>query len=837
MSSRFAWRAAIAVAALLCPPQIISAQTTQVHVVDVGNQSPSWVATSADAQVVAIATYSSLIPQDTGEDDVYVYDRSTSRWSLLPRAVLLEGHSEGPGTRLRVRGISDDGRYVLYDVTSHGGSVTSLVLTARYDRQTGTRLLLEHGALMSRDGRTFAWLTRQPRLGDPTVVRAQTLGQAPLDVGLACTVGDPTCVWGALALSGDGRRVVYTAAPNPATGANEALAIVDLITGERRYFPEVQAPEGTNLTASHIITADGVFDVAARRLDPVTPPLASPYAPAWPRQITDDGALIPVWDRATYTVAGLFDRLSGALMPLPNQYIWAIAPDGRTLLTSRFNGTTYDLVWNALDADNDGMLDGWEVRYGLSPSDASDAALDSDGDGVTNAQEFAVRSHPKGVAGAQRLFAEGAAGTFFDTQVHVFNPGTTPANVVVGFLSASGTRTSQAVTLPPKGRTTLASCCVATMTAAEFSTVVESDAPVVAERGMSWDRVTGYGSHATAGAAAPSTEWFFAEGATISGLQLFYLFSNPGGTAATVDVEYLLASGTAVTRQYNVPALSRRTIWVNYEGAPLDAAEVSARIISSQPIVAERAMYRDGPGQAFAAGSASSGVTAAATEWRFAEGATGPFFDTFLLLANPGPGAVDVQASYQRPDGVTVQKTHVVPGRTRRTIWVDQEDSLLANTSLSTTLTATGPFVAERAMWWPGPTPATWTESHTEVGATRTATAWAVAEAAAGRDATTSTFLLIANQSATAGRARLTLYGTLGEIAATRDYDLPATSRTTAWLVQDFPQISRGLFSAVVESLPDGATPAVPITVERASYSLDFTSGSAVLATPLAPVP
>ena len=36
----------------------------------------------------------------------------------------------------------------------------------------------------------------------------------------------------------------------------------------------------------------------------------------------------------------------------------------------------------ANDSDADGMLDGWEVRYGLDPTDPWDALLDADGDGV-----------------------------------------------------------------------------------------------------------------------------------------------------------------------------------------------------------------------------------------------------------------------------------------------------------------------------------------------------------------------------------------------------------------------------------------------------------------------
>ncbi len=46
------------------------------------------------------------------------------------------------------------------------------------------------------------------------------------------------------------------------------------------------------------------------------------------------------------------------------------------------------------DSDNDFMADAWELAYGLDPENANDAALDSDGDGATNLQEFNNDSAP-----------------------------------------------------------------------------------------------------------------------------------------------------------------------------------------------------------------------------------------------------------------------------------------------------------------------------------------------------------------------------------------------------------------------------------------------------------
>jgi hypothetical protein len=283
-----------------------------------------------------------------------------------------------------------------------------------------------------------------------------------------------------------------------------------------------------------------------------------------------------------------------------------------------------------------------------------------------------------------------------------------------------------------------------------------------------------------------------------------------------------------------VPAHSRETVWVNQQGAPLDAAEFASRVTATSPIVVERAMYRDAQGQTFGAGSNAMGVTAPATAWTFAEGATGDYFDTFILVANTGQTAGTVTATYSYVDaGGTPQalvKAYAIGPESRLTIWVDQEHSELANTAVSTTLTSDVPVVAERSMWWPGSV-ATWAESHTEFGATEWGTHWAVADAEVDLATGTDTFLLVTAQTGgTPATARVVAYPSNG-LPITREVPLVA-GRNTLWMAVLFPEVAGQRFSVRVTSLdrPGGAA---SLMVEKALYSRWFEAGAASRATRL----
>lgn len=60
-----------------------------------------------------------------------------------------------------------------------------------------------------------------------------------------------------------------------------------------------------------------------------------------------------------------------------------------------FCGVKQNVVKVEVDTDHDGLPNDWEKKYGLNPDDASDANLDSDGDGFTNLEEYQAKTNPK----------------------------------------------------------------------------------------------------------------------------------------------------------------------------------------------------------------------------------------------------------------------------------------------------------------------------------------------------------------------------------------------------------------------------------------------------------
>ena len=514
-------------------------------------------------------------------------------------------------------------------------------------------------------------------------------------------------------------------------------------------------------------------------------------------------------------------------------------------------GVVYVYDLESVDSDSDGMTDTWEERFGLDPADPADRLLDADGDGVTNLEEHGQYTHPRNDPAFTRYFAEGATSDFFETRFALANPNNVPATVALRFMSltrccpsipiSSGTT----LTLPPRASRKVVLPLDAYLGRADFSTAIESDHEIVADRLMTWDRVNRYGSHGERATVSPSPTWYFAEGATHSGFDVFYLLQNPGAQATDVRVTYLRAAAPPLTKTYSVAARSRLTVWVNTElftgdevqHPALSHAEFSAIVesLDATPIIVERAMYQSrAGGRSFETGHASAGVTAPANRWYFAEGATGDFFDLYLLLANPSDAEVTVRGTYLRPDGRSFTKLYAIAPNRRFTVLADEEQfdgepgRPLADTAVSTTfeVVSGGPIIAERAMWWPGPTYLTWTEAHNSAGATETGFTWAVAEGEVVDAPMTDTYYLIANPTPEDAHVSVTLLFEDGSTPVEAWFVVPASSRFNVDVRSAFPEAAGKRFGAVVTShemigLPGvyAGYPKVPIVVEWSIYS------------------
>jgi hypothetical protein len=328
------------------------------------------------------------------------------------------------------------------------------------------------------------------------------------------------------------------------------------------------------------------------------------------------------------------------------------------------------------------------------------------------------------------------------------------------------------------------------------------------ERLMSWDQ-TGYGGHLGSAIEGPRPRWLFAEGAQ-GFFSTFFLLANSGATEANVNFMFLVEQGDRVHHTVTVAPGARYTLAAGDVPA-LRNRSFATLIESDQPIVAERAMYF-GASPLWYGGHGSAGVTEPAHKWFHAEGATGSFFDTFILLANPNGAPVTVGVTYFTEDNVHISSTKTLQPFSRLTINVKDEDPKLAAASFSTSVNVWNglPIVSERAMYWGAP--GDWREAHNSFGVTSSALKWGLAEGRAGGPREYQTYVLVSNEDAFDTAALRVLFIREDGVGIERTYDVGTRQRLTI-NASAIPELANSNFGTIVESISG-----TPINVESAIY-------------------
>ena len=133
-------------------------------------------------------------------------------------------------------------------------------------------------------------------------------------------------------------------------------------------------------------------------------------------------------------------------------------------------------------------------------------------------------------------------------------------------------------------------------------------------------------AHDSIGVTTPAATWYLAEGCTGTGFETWILVQNPNDVAAEVSLTYMTTAGAKPGPTQTLPAHTRANF--NASATVPDTWEVSTKVISNQPVIAERAMY--GNNRTWA--HDSIGVTTPAATWYLAEGCTGTGFETWILV-------------------------------------------------------------------------------------------------------------------------------------------------------------------------------------------------------------
>jgi len=414
--------------------------------------------------------------------------------------------------------------------------------------------------------------------------------------------------------------------------------------------------------------------------------------------------------------------------------------------------------------------------------------------------------------------AEGCTGKdsrgAFETWVLVQNPGTVTASVKLTFMTDGGQKAGPTISVPPGSRQSVSVADYVPNTWS-VSTMLTCDEPVIAERSVYWNAVGCYRQAATdsIGVTEPQPSWYLAEGCTgeraDGSFETWVLVQNPGTEPASVHLTYMTPGGPVSGPYLTLPPGYRQS--VNVAETLPNCWSVSTSVASDRPVVAERSMYLDTPTVYRQAATDSIGAAAGSANWYLAEGCTGTngsgSFETWVLVQNPGAVPADITITYMTTSGPVDGPKLTLAPMSRQSVNV--ADIAPGVWDISTTVTATRPVIAERAIYWNDMKHKR--ESATDsIGVTAPAKNWCLAEGSTGGNAQGSfeTWVLVQNPGVSVAIAHLTYMTPNGPVEGPTLTLEPNTRQTVN----------------VAETLPtawDVSTRVVsdqPVVVERSVY-------------------
>ena len=289
------------------------------------------------------------------------------------------------------------------------------------------------------------------------------------------------------------------------------------------------------------------------------------------------------------------------------------------------------------------------------------------------------------VPSTQWYMAEGSSRGDFDTWILLQNPLNGQARATVTFLTSEGHRKEMEVLLPPTSRRSIYANQV--IPDAEFSTVVLSDQPIVAERSMYFRQSGGHGSIA---ASQLAKNWYLAEGQTGDGYDTWLLVLNPNQAAANLKVTLFREDGTTSEGHYAALPGSRLSIYANNV---VPSGRFGIQVESDQPIAVERSLY-------FAGGKGGHNVVAApllSQEWYLPEGSTRPPFTEKIAVLNPNAQVANLAVVFMKEGGGSESRQFVLGPTSRTTLNVNE---LMPDAEISTKVTSDVPIAVERSMYF-----------------------------------------------------------------------------------------------------------------------------------------